>query len=97
MPVYQYRCPDGHTTEELLSIKDMVSTIQCSCGKIAARVFTPSVIHGIPFQDFKREYLAHTDKYPDAESNIRFCEEFTGKSRNDPELETLGKRRVKWQ
>lgn len=98
MPIYQYRCPDGHLIEEIFSISGYMSEVPCICGQTAKRIFTPPAIHGITFTDFRKEYLAHQDKYPDAESNIKFCEAVTGKSRNDPELTHLPKaRRPKWQ
>ena len=41
MPLYEYRCPDGHLTEDRVALADYEATIDCPrCLKAAERVFT---------------------------------------------------------
>lgn len=48
----------------------------------AKEIGAPAFI-GFEYMDFKREYRAHIDKYPDAASNVRFCQEVTGVAAGD--------------
>ena len=44
MPIYEYRCPNGHLTEELRSFKDRNRRVKCDrCGRVAKRI--PSAHH----------------------------------------------------
>jgi len=37
--MYEYRCPQGHVTEEIFSLKDRVDHVQCDlCNGIAGRI-----------------------------------------------------------
>lgn len=49
MPIYEYQCADGHSTEQLVfsAIKQQVpATVQCShCDKRARRVPTAATAH----------------------------------------------------
>ena len=42
MPLYEYRCDDGHTTEELApSFEESATSIQCTfCRRVAKRVIS---------------------------------------------------------
>jgi putative FmdB family regulatory protein len=45
MPIYEYRCPDGHTFEVMQRISDDPVT-QCEvCGASVERVFHPVAVH----------------------------------------------------
>ena len=45
MPIYEYRCPDGHTFEVLQSMSDGPVTECEACGKPVERVFHPIAVH----------------------------------------------------
>jgi putative FmdB family regulatory protein len=45
MPIYEYRCPDGHTFEVLQSMADDPVTTCELCGKPVERVFHPIAVH----------------------------------------------------
>lgn len=40
MPTYDYKCPEGHITQRVTSIKAYQRTAECKCGKIAERFIT---------------------------------------------------------
>ncbi len=45
MPIYEYRCPDGHTFEVFQSMSDD-PVAECEvCGKPVERVFHPVAVH----------------------------------------------------
>lgn len=49
MPLYTYRCPDGHDTDHVFGITDVKpKTRPCGCGRRAVRVIT-----GMPGVTFK--------------------------------------------
>ena len=45
MPIYEYRCPDGHTFEVMQSMADDPVTECEVCGKPVERVFHPIAVH----------------------------------------------------
>ena len=45
MPIYEYRCADGHTFEVLQSMADDPVTECEVCGKPVERVFHPIAVH----------------------------------------------------
>ncbi len=45
MPIYEYRCPDGHTFEVFRSMSDDPVTSCEVCGKPVERVFHPIAVH----------------------------------------------------
>ena len=45
MPIYEYRCPDGHTFEVFQSMSDDPVTVCEVCGKPVERVFHPIAVH----------------------------------------------------
>ena len=45
MPIYEYRCPDGHTFEVFQSMSDDAVTRCEVCGKPVERVFHPIAVH----------------------------------------------------
>ena len=51
MPIYEYRCDDGHTVERT----KLVAWAKCFCGKRAKRVYSLKAIH------FKGNGFYHTD------------------------------------
>jgi hypothetical protein len=40
MPTYDYKCPEGHITQRVTSIKAYQRTTECECGKMAERFIT---------------------------------------------------------
>lgn len=60
----------------------------------AKEIGSPTLL-GIPFQDFRREYLAHYDKYVgNREANLRWCEEKFKVSRHDHKTKCHKERRI---
>ena len=45
MPIYEYRCPDGHTFEVFQSMSDDPVTTCEVCDKPVERVFHPVAVH----------------------------------------------------
>ena len=45
MPIYEYRCPDGHEFEVVQRMVDDPVTECEVCGKPVARVFSPVAVH----------------------------------------------------
>ena len=45
MPIYEYRCPDGHAFEVVQSMSDDPVTACEVCGKPVERVFHPIAVH----------------------------------------------------
>jgi putative FmdB family regulatory protein len=45
MPIYEYRCPDGHTFEVFQSMSDDPVAVCEVCGKPVERVFHPVAVH----------------------------------------------------
>jgi putative FmdB family regulatory protein len=45
MPIYEYRCPDGHTFEVFQSMSDDPVAACEECGKPVERVFHPVAVH----------------------------------------------------
>jgi putative FmdB family regulatory protein len=45
MPIYEYRCPDGHQFEVIQSMSDPPVTECEVCGKPVERVFHPIAVH----------------------------------------------------
>jgi putative FmdB family regulatory protein len=45
MPIYEYKCPDGHTFEVFQSMTDDPVTVCEVCGKPVERVFRPVAVH----------------------------------------------------
>ena len=45
MPIYEYRCPDGHAFEVFQSMADDPVTVCEVCGKPVERVFHPIAVH----------------------------------------------------
>lgn len=47
MPIYLYRCPDGHETEDVSTIARRRASLACDCGKVATRVLTAPRVHTV--------------------------------------------------
>jgi len=76
MPLYAFRCPDGHEYDTYERVADAPETAVCPvCGKEGRRDWSASFsFHGFEYTNFVQEYEAHRDKYPRAEDNIKYCE-----------------------
>ena len=81
MPLYTYKCPDGHETDALKSV--LINCIQCECGQGAQRLsvyrishtgFTPTPLdqrtYDIkPFQEASSEIAYKHERAVDASQN----------------------------
>lgn len=64
-------------------------------GEPPAKEIGVSTLVGIPFSDFRREYLAHYDKYVgNREANIRWCEQKFKVSRHDHKTKCHKEKRI---
>lgn len=57
MPVYEYRCPNGHQTEEVCKAGDAPAVVDCDharCQQRASRVFTTPMMPLMNCQTRKR-------------------------------------------
>lgn len=79
MPIYEYRCSNGHTFVNFLTISSHVSELTCECGQIATQIISAplmikcaeflcydSPIDGRPITtwDARREDLARSNCRP---------------------------------
>lgn len=44
MPVYEFKCPDGHKFDKYLRLEDYKAHQTCECGKPAQKIFSPPMI-----------------------------------------------------
>jgi putative FmdB family regulatory protein len=40
VPTYEYRCEDGHLTEEFRRVDDRDMPVKCGCGRDASRIIS---------------------------------------------------------
>lgn len=70
MPLYQYRCSDGHKTELLVKMSEREEEIICACGEKAGMFFaTPFSVQG----KTESSRIKHSlDTPPSYEGNFRY-------------------------
>lgn len=40
MPIYEYKCPEGHIVERMSKVKDRTPTTECVCGQEATKIIS---------------------------------------------------------
>lgn len=45
MPIYDFRCPDGHTFDHYCRVADRNKPVTCECGKSANRIMSLPHFH----------------------------------------------------
>ena len=60
MPMYDFQCPEGHTTEKFMSVKDETQETPCEkCEATAKRIISAAAFHfkcgGFYETDYKRQ------------------------------------------
>ena len=40
MPIYVFKCPVGHKSEQFFRVKDMPQSVNCDCGETAKKIIT---------------------------------------------------------
>lgn len=45
MPIYEYRCEDGHSFDRFLKLDDYNKAQVCDCGKPAEKIITPTMLN----------------------------------------------------
>jgi putative FmdB family regulatory protein len=72
MPIYEYRCPNGHQFEVFQAIADAPVTACQECGEPVERVFHPIAVHfkgsGFYTTDYARKGSAKESKDGDSGS-----------------------------
>jgi putative FmdB family regulatory protein len=78
MPIYEYRCPDGHTFEVFQSMSDDPVTVCEVCSKPVERVFHPVAVHfkgsGFYTTDYAKKGAAKSssgDSKPDSKAETK--------------------------
>ena len=73
MPVYEYRCENGHTFEVLQRMSDDPVAVCQECGAPVQRVFHPVAVHfkgsGFYTTDYGRKKGAASDSAPKTDSS----------------------------
>ena len=73
MPIYEYRCPDGHAFEVFQSMADDPVTVCEVCGKPVERVFHPIAVHfkgsGFYTTDYAKKAKAGAGKDGDSSND----------------------------
>lgn len=77
MPLYAYRCPDGHDTELQSPMKDRPQCVRCPCGKFAARrLAMPKVVFVGGFEaGWTRETTPYKVSWGDVEKHMKHCDQ----------------------
>jgi putative FmdB family regulatory protein len=97
MPIYEYRCEQGHTFEEMQRISDDPVQVCSTCGAPVGRVFHPVAIHfkgsGFYNTDYgtrkrQRETKESTEKSP---SETKTDSKSDSKSDSKPEKKSESK------
>ena len=93
MPIYEYRCENGHTFEVLQSMSDAPVAACEQCGAAVERVFHPVAVHfkgsGFYTTDYKKKAAAKGDDGKDgagkgeAKSDSKGSESEAKKSSSD--------------
>jgi putative FmdB family regulatory protein len=87
MPIYEYRCEQGHSFDEMQRISDDPIEVCSTCGAPAQRVFRPVAIH------FKGSGFYNTDY--GTRKRAREAKESEGKSEGKTEGKSEGKSETK--
>ena len=82
MPIYEYRCSDGHTFEVIQSMADDPVTTCEVCGKPVERVFHPIAVH------FKGSGFYTTDYAKKGATNSSGAKQGESKSKSEDKSET---------
>jgi putative FmdB family regulatory protein len=99
MPIYEYRCPNGHTFEVFQSMSDEPVTACQECGAPVERVFHPVAVHfkgsGFYTTDYARKGAGKaaadggskgesgTDSKSETKSGSKSSEKTTSASKSD--------------
>jgi putative FmdB family regulatory protein len=84
MPIYEYRCDNGHSFEELQRMTDEPLSSCATCGAPVARVFHPVAVHfkgsGFYATDYgKKKAPTATDSSPKGDSKESGAKESSSK------------------
>jgi putative FmdB family regulatory protein len=92
MPIYEYRCPNGHTFEVIQSMSDDPAETCEVCGAPVERVFHPVAVHfkgsGFYTTDYAKKGAAKaggdSDAKADSDSGTSEAKKDSASSRSDP-------------
>jgi putative FmdB family regulatory protein len=97
MPIYEYRCPDGHTFEVFQSMSDDPVSVCEVCAKPVERVFHPVAVHfkgsGFYTTDYakKGSSKAASDGSTKSESGSESKSDSKSESKSDSKSESKSK------
>ena len=73
MPIYEYRCPNGHQFEVFQAISDPPVSVCKECGEAVERVFHPVAVHfkgsGFYTTDYARKAGAKASESSDGKAS----------------------------
>jgi putative FmdB family regulatory protein len=84
MPIYEYRCEQGHSFDEMQRISDDPIEVCNACGAPASRVFRPVAIHFKGSGFYNTDYGTRKRQRENKESG---SSEGTGDSKTDSKTE----------
>jgi putative FmdB family regulatory protein len=88
MPIYEYRCLNGHTFEVIQSMSDdPVATCE-ECGAPVERIFRPVAVHFKGSGFYSTDYGAKADAAKDGESSSGDSDSGTESSTSDSSTST---------
>jgi putative FmdB family regulatory protein len=96
MPIYEYRCADGHTFEVLQSMADDPVTVCEVCGKPVERVFHPIAVHfkgsGFYATDYAKKGATNSagTKQGDSSSESKSSESKSSESKSSSDSKSSG-------
>ena len=87
MPIYEYRCPDGHRFEVFQSMADDPVEVCEVCGKPVERVFHPIAVHfkgsGFYTTDYARKGATNSSGAKQGESSSDSKSDSSSDSKSD--------------
>lgn len=94
MPIYDYRCENGHEFDRFLSLKEYDVPQICECGKSASRLIKPTMVN-CDIQPWDRYVSPATGKVITSYKERKADMEASGCVDYEPSLKAEGKKRLK--
>jgi putative FmdB family regulatory protein len=80
MPIYEYRCPDGHEFEVFQSMTDDPATECEVCGKPVERIFRPVAVHFKGSGFYTTDYAKKKSVTPSSDGGTKESSKDSGSS-----------------
>ena len=90
MPIYEYRCEDGHDFEVFQNMADDPVTACEVCGKPVQRVFSPVAVHYKGSGFYTTDYARKGSKSSDSKSSDSKSSDSSDSSKSDSKKSDSG-------